>query len=201
MHSILIAYSTTDGHTSTICTRIRKVLEESGARVALFEITGNQPCDLDPFDTVVIGASIRYGKYRPDVYDFIATHREKLDRSPSAFFSVNVVARKAGKNTAQTNPYVRAFASKTTWVPKLVEVFAGKIDYPSYTYLDRQVIRFIMWLTHGPTDPKSCTDFTDWDNVDNFARKIAKLGDSANAPAISAADGEGRRQPSEEAAP
>jgi menaquinone-dependent protoporphyrinogen oxidase len=107
-----------------------------------------------------------------------------------------VVARKPGKNTSQSNPYIRAFSSKTTWIPKLVEVFAGKIDYPRYKYIDRQVIRLIMWLTHGPTDPASCTDFTNWDNVDEFARKIAKLGNSANAPSYSTIGSDAERQAS-----
>jgi menaquinone-dependent protoporphyrinogen oxidase len=181
MQRTLIAYSTADGHTLAICTRIRQVLEESGVAVVLFEISGSQSLDLSPFDNIVIGASIRYGKHRPDVYKFIESNREKLDRSPSAFFSVNVVARKAGKQTAQSNPYMLAFASKTTWIPKLTEVFAGKIDYPRYKYIDRQVIRLIMWITHGPTDPNSCTDFTNWDTVEAFSQSIAKLGHDAAA--------------------
>jgi hypothetical protein len=53
-----------------------------------------------------------------------------------------------------------------------------------------------MWLTHGPTDPASCTDFTNWDNVDEFARKIAKLGNSANAPSYSTIGSDAERQAS-----
>jgi menaquinone-dependent protoporphyrinogen oxidase len=176
MSLTLIAYSTVDGHTLTICDRIRKVLEGAGGAVALFEIRGREACDLTPFDSIVIGASIRYGKYRPDVYRFIESNRETLDRKPSAFFSVNVVARKAGKNTPETNPYMREFRRNTTWVPKEVGVFAGRIDYPLYGFMDRQVIRLIMWLTNGPTDLTACTEFTDWDAVESFAHRISNLG-------------------------
>jgi menaquinone-dependent protoporphyrinogen oxidase len=34
------------------------------------------------------------------------------------------------------------------------------------------MIRFIMWMTKGPTDPRSVTDFTDWNQVDAFARRL-----------------------------
>lgn len=176
MPRTLIAYSTVDGHTLKICGRIREVLEEAGSTVALFEIGGGNDCDLTPFDSIVIGASIRYGKHRPDVYHFIESNRETLDRKPSAFFSVNVVARKSGKDTPESNPYIRAFRRKTTWMPREIGVFAGKIDYPRYESMERQVIRFIMWVTDGPTDTTVCTEFTHWLAVERFAHRISSLG-------------------------
>ena len=54
-------------------------------------------------------------------------------------------------------------------------VFAGKIDYPRYTFWDRAAIRFIMWMTKGPTDPATVVEFTDWDKVDEFASMVAEL--------------------------
>lgn len=143
--------------------------------MTLFEIGDGKTCDLAPFDTIVIGASIRYGKHRPDVYRFIESKRAALDGKPSAFFSVNVVARKVGKDRPESNPYLQTFRRKTTWAPREVGVFAGKIDYPRYRFIDRQVIRLIMWLTNGPTDPKGCTDFTDWHAVEGFAQRISTL--------------------------
>jgi menaquinone-dependent protoporphyrinogen oxidase len=56
-----------------------------------------------------------------------------------------------------------------------VAVFAGKIDYPRYTPFDRFMIRLIMWMTQGPTDPAAVIDFTDWRQVEDFGRLIAKM--------------------------
>ena len=61
------------------------------------------------------------------------------------------------------------------WRPKLLEVFAGKLDYPRYGVVDRIVIRFIMWLTGGPTDPATVVEFTDWRRVEAFARRVAAM--------------------------
>ena len=175
MANILIAYSTTDGHTRKICERITRLLETRDHTVTLSFINDNPDIDLAPFDKVVIGASIRYGKHRPQVFEFIRKHQQQLESKPNAFFSVNVVARKAEKNQPETNPYMQKFLKKIAWQPRMLAVFAGRINYPIYTVWDRLIIRFIMWMTKGPTDPRAVVEFTDWNKVDEFGRSIAAM--------------------------
>ena len=175
MASVLILYSTTDGQTLRICQRVQAHIETEGHRVTLASITGEAVPELSAFDKIVIGARIRYGKHQPEVFSFIKAHLVDLQRVPNAFFSVNIVARKPEKNRAETNPYVRKFLKKTPWKPGLVDVFAGKLDYPRYTFFDRQMIRFIMLMTKGPTDPAAVVEFTDWQRVEAFARKVCVL--------------------------
>jgi menaquinone-dependent protoporphyrinogen oxidase len=173
MNKILFLYSTVDGHTLKICRRLQQLLEQAGHRVTLAPL--GPDIELEPFDTIVVGASIRYGKHRPEVARFMRAKRAILERRPSAFFSVNIVARKPNKNTPQTNPYVRKFLRQIGWRPREVAVFAGMLDYPRYGFWDRQVIRFIMLLTKGPTDPTSVVEFTDWNQVEDFGRRIGEM--------------------------
>ena len=175
MAKVLIAYSTVDGHTLSICERIAAIVRGEGHDVALAAIDDGSAIDFSGFDKIVIGASIRYGKHRPQVVDLINSNREILESRPSAFFSVNVVARKPEKNTPETNPYLQKFLKQISWQPENLAVFAGKIDYPRYDFWDRTAIRFIMWMTKGPTDPTAVVEFTDWDKVDEFGQKIAGL--------------------------
>jgi len=175
MANILIVYSTTDGHTKRICERLKQVIEEQAHKVTVSFINDEPGIELEPFDTIVIGASIRYGKHRPQVYEFIRKNRLVLDSKQNAFFSVNVVARKPEKNSPATNPYLIKFLRRLRWNPKTSAVFAGKINYPIYTFWDRQIIRFIMWITKGPTDPQAVVEFTDWNKVDDFGRTIAGM--------------------------
>jgi menaquinone-dependent protoporphyrinogen oxidase len=175
MSAILVLYSTVDGHTVRICERLRAIAEGSGHRVTLAsmdEPSGAQP---EAFDKVVIGASIRYGKHRPNVVQFMRANANLLSAKPTAFFSVNIVARKPNKNTPETNPYVRRFFRQIGWRPRVVGVFAGKLDYPRYGFWDRQIIRFIMLLTKGPTDPRAVVEFTDWREVERFARTVSDM--------------------------
>ena len=102
---------------------------------------------------IIIGASIRYGKYRKELFEYIDENINIIHSKKNAFFSVNVVARKAEKNSADTNPYIQKFLLKTSWKPKIIDVFAGKIEYPKYNLFDRSIIKFIMWMTNGQRIP------------------------------------------------
>ncbi len=175
MANILIIYSTTDGHTTVICQKLRQVIEQHAHAVTLVPIQDAAGLDLQAFDKIVIGASIRYGKHSPLVLDFIKKNGRLLDAKPNAFFSVNVVARKPEKNQPHTNPYCKKFLRQIAWKPKQVAVFAGKIDYPRYKPFDRWMIRLIMWMTHGPTNPKAVVEFTDWRQVEAFGQVLAEL--------------------------
>ena len=171
---VLILCSTIDGHTRHICERLAKNFEADGLAATVEDLTAETSIDPAGFDATVIGASIRYGKNRPEVAAFIEQHRDVLESTPSAFFSVNAVARKPEKKTPETNPYVRKFLGTISWKPKLIGIFGGRIDYPSYRFFDKHMIRFIMWMTKGPTDINATFEFTDWDAVDDFGRNISE---------------------------
>ena len=172
MASILLIYSTTDGHTLEICERIQALIEQQGHQVTLACIDDAFALDMTPFDKIILGASIRYGRHSKQVYRFIQANGQTLAGKPNAFFSVNVVARKPGKDRPETNPYLQKFLRQIAWQPDELAVFAGKIDYPRYRFWDRQMIRLIMFITKGPTDPDAVVDFTDWDQVDAFAHRL-----------------------------
>ena len=175
MARILIVYSTTDGQTLRICERLRGILESRAHKVSLVPVSHSVDAELEKNDTIVVGASIRYGRHQPAVVEFIERNAQALNRKASAFFSVNVVARKPEKNQPETNPYVRKLLRRIAWHPRVAAAFAGKIDYPRYGIVDRAVIRFIMLLTGGPTDPKAVVEFTDWKQVEAFGDLIATL--------------------------
>jgi menaquinone-dependent protoporphyrinogen oxidase len=109
------------------------------------------------------------------VAEFVNRYRKILADKPSAFFSVNIVARKPQKSRPETSPYVRRFLSQVSWRPTQAAVFAGKLDYSKYGFWDRTIIRFIMWMTRGPTDPTTVVEFTDWQQVDAFGLVISKM--------------------------
>jgi menaquinone-dependent protoporphyrinogen oxidase len=151
------------------------VIEQQAHQVELVSIDAAQQVDLQAFDKIAIGASIRYGKHSPQVYEFIKTNQQLLESKPNAFFSVNLVARKPEKNQPETNPYVRKFLQQISWQPSEIAIFAGELDYQKYSFWDRLIIRFIMWMTKGPTDPNTLKDYTDWKQVDAFGQVICEM--------------------------
>ena len=171
MKKILIIYSTTDGHTKKICNYISEKLEQK-FRSKVISLNKSENIDLTKYDLTIVGASIRYGKHKSELYSFIHRNLAQLNSIDSAFFSVNAVARKDNKSSANTNPYMLKFLKNTNWKPKNLAVFAGKIDYSKYKVLDKFMIRFIMWLTDGPTNISNVHEFTDWNRVELFCQKL-----------------------------
>ena len=171
MKKKLIIYSTTDGQTLLICQRIKEILNEK-AEVSLLALPECSENDLKKFDHIILGASIRYGKHKPAVHKFVELNRKILEEKRTAFFTVNVVARKQNKNSPATNPYLKKFLNATSWNPDVLGVFAGKIDYPKYGFFDKHIIRLIMYVTRGPTDMNGTYEFTDWKKVKEFASEL-----------------------------
>ena len=172
MSNSLIIYSSTDGHTKTICERIINFSNDI-SKVKIVSLEEAARINISDFSKIIIGASIRYGKHSKELYKFIKLNKKILDIIESTFFSVNVVARKLEKNTPETNPYIKKFLKISNWKPKKIGVFAGRVDYPNYGFFDKYVIKFIMFLTNGPTDTSQSYEFTDWSKVDKFAKELA----------------------------
>ena len=172
MHHTLIIYSSTDGHTKTICERILNSFNNK-TEIKIMSLDEATKFDLSTFNRIIIGASIRYGKHSKKLYKFITSNKNVLDQIQGIFFSVNVVARKLEKNTPETNPYIQKFLKISNWKPKKIGVFAGRVDYPNYGFFDKYVIKFIMFLTNGPTDTSQSYEFTDWSKVDEFAKELS----------------------------
>ncbi|MCG1036845.1 menaquinone-dependent protoporphyrinogen IX dehydrogenase [Polaribacter sargassicola] len=168
-----IIYASVDGQTKEISEKLNKKLKEEHIKTKLCSIE-NFNDDLAQFQMLIIGASIRYGKHNNRVLEFINHNKKQLSHIKTAFFSVNLVARKASKNSPNTNPYLCKFLKKTNWTPDFLEVFAGKLDYQSYSWMDRIMIQLIMKLTNGPTKSKKPIVYTNWDKVNRFGLKICK---------------------------
>tara|TARA_B100000945_G_scaffold252146_1_gene208943 strand:- start:44 stop:580 length:537 start_codon:yes stop_codon:yes gene_type:complete len=171
---LLILYSTVDGHTKNICEYILKKLN-SRRNITISSIEDSIDISLLEFDVVVIGASVRYGYHRKNLYKFILDNKDILNKKKTAFFSLNLTARKPEKNLPSTNPYIVKFLKKVDWDPTIKDVFAGRLDYPNLDFLNKMAILFIMVITNGPKDISKTYELTDWNRVDKLINSIIKL--------------------------
>ena len=172
--TILLIYASVDGQTKKISNFLSEQLEQEGKQMVLYDVDEFDG-KLENFDKIIIGSSIRYGVHHKSLIEFINVNKHILDLRKTAFFSVNLVARKPEKNQANTNPYVIKFFKEITWRPTIVEVFAGKLDYKKYPFFDRIMIQLIMWMTKGPTDKNTKIEHTDWDRVKAFGQKVMEF--------------------------
>jgi len=170
-------YATRDGQSRRIAERIASRLADHGISTLPYDLAGTPPTPsrLTAARLVVVVAAVRYGKPLPEAERFLAGYRALPAPPQLVLLSVNLTARKPGKNTVEGNAYLRKSISRHRLAPVLALAIAGRLDYSRYGWMDRQVIRFIMKLTGGPTDPATCIDYTPWDVVDDVALRIAAL--------------------------
>ncbi|WP_105903720.1 menaquinone-dependent protoporphyrinogen IX dehydrogenase [Vibrio gangliei] len=166
----IILYSSREGQTHKIARYIAEHLGHEHCQLA--DLHQAEQVDLSHFDNIIIGASIRYGHFNKRLYAFIEKNLEQLNHSNAYFYSVNLTARKEGKDTPEGSAYIQKFLKKSPWRPKHIGVFAGALLYPRYNWFDRTMIRFIMTMTDGETDTSKEVEYTDWEKVTQFAQKI-----------------------------
>ena len=159
---MLLFYATRDGQARRIATHIAARLAESGIAASPHDLAAAfpAPAALAAARLVGVVAAVRYGRHLPEAERFLAAYRELPARAPLVFVSVNLTARKPGKDTVEGNQYLRKLLARHRLKPALAAAVAGRLDYPRYGWFDRQIIRLIMKLTGGPTDPQSCVEFT-----------------------------------------
>jgi menaquinone-dependent protoporphyrinogen oxidase len=178
MKSVLVLYMSRGGHTARVARRLCESIVAEGGRAEMMDLVeaGHEGVDWGRYDVVALGAPVLYGSYDKSVFEFVGRHREALEAKPNSFFNVSVVARTPEKATVEGNRYLQKFLQLSPWRPKDLKVIAGKVDYPSWPWHERLMIQMIMKFTHGPTDPSTVIDYTDWDDVRAYGKRLLQLG-------------------------
>lgn len=170
----LILYSSHDGQTYKIARTLATHLAYC-CECDVLNLCFVHDFNLQNYQRVVLGAAIRYNHFAIELDRFITQQFNWLHSIPSAFYSVNLTARKPDRRTPATNVYTRKFLAKTPWQPDLCAVFAGALCYPRYRWLDRMMIQLIMRMTGGETDLTKEVEYTNWQQVSIFANDVAQL--------------------------
>ena len=75
----LIVYSTTDGQTKKIC----EIIKNSSINKNSYEILSLEEAfdkEIEKYEQIIIGASIRYGRHSSKVYKFIKNNKHILEK-------------------------------------------------------------------------------------------------------------------------
>ena len=175
MPRVLVVYGSTDGQTRRIAERMAAVLVSQGPEVQTVD-SAAAPADIAPgdFDAALVLGSVRMGKHQQALADFVRKFRLELDAIPNAFISVSLSAARnkpsAQREVAKTFQH---FVTRTGWRPNARLAIAGALPYSRYTLRIRLVMKLISWMTGGDTDTSRDYEYTDWELVEDFARRFA----------------------------
>jgi len=183
MASILVVYGTRTGQTATVARRIDEVISERGHDVVTRHVS-NPPADpVDSFDAVVVGASVNYNRHQRPVVEFVEDHREALSSRPTAFFQLSFAAA-VPSGRAGAREWADDLFDTTGWHPDRVGNFAGAVNYTQYSRPIRWFFALAAAVTTGDTDTSRDYEYTDWDEVERFAREFADLVETERSPAV-----------------
>lgn len=178
---IAIYFASHDGQTRKIVDRLAEHLSTRGVSATIADLTTGVPPVIDVTANIVLLASaIRYGFHLPAARRFLAQLRTEVPEDRMAMISVNLTARKPGRQTAEGNVYLRSWLKRTGLRPAFAAAVAGRLDYPAYRWFDRMMIQAIMTLSGGPTNPATVIEYTDWAALEELSDRLAALAMTAS---------------------
>jgi menaquinone-dependent protoporphyrinogen oxidase len=153
---LLVAYGSKHGSTQEVAEAIARRLRKSGLEVELRSAA--DVADLTPYDGVVLGGALYFGRWHQDAVRFLAKHRRELAAQSPAIFAL-------GPKTADTQGLAESRAqldktlAKVPQVePRSIAVFGGVVDPPK--------LRF-------PLNRMPASDARDWNAIDEWADDVA----------------------------
>ena len=170
---ILVTYSTRTGSTKGVSECIGKTLSSLGDCVDVLPM--QEINDLSHYKAVIAGSAIQAGKWLPEAFDFVKTHRNDLNKKPFAAFLVCMtLAMPKGESYRETvsswlNP-IRSLVS-----PVDVGLFKGILDVkkmPSFS--DRFKFRISVLLGIWKEG-----DHRDWASIQNWTENLKSLLDKS----------------------
>ncbi|MGZ4778998.1 MAG: flavodoxin domain-containing protein [Thermoanaerobaculia bacterium] len=171
IRKLVVIYSSVHGQAEAIARRIGDVATTARADARVVDVHKASANDLADRDSVVIVASVQFGRHGRNVAKFVKTNRLRLSAMHSAFVSVSGSAIDPATQPIaekQMNDFLR----QTGWSPAQRQTFAGAVKFTRYNPFLRFVIKRIHAARGRVLDTRRDYDFTDWEAVDRFAREF-----------------------------
>jgi menaquinone-dependent protoporphyrinogen oxidase len=178
MPQVLILYGTTDGHTGKVADALEKSLVGLGAMVDVVEARERKANEVrvEDYDAVLVAASIHVGRFQRSVERWVRRNAEGLNRKPSAFLAVCLAILDEVPEADEHVERIKSrFFERCGWRPRSTLTVAGAIPYTRYGFFKKWLMKRISAARAGDTDTTRDFEYTDWAELDRFAREIARV--------------------------
>jgi menaquinone-dependent protoporphyrinogen oxidase len=168
---ILVSYASGYGATAEVAKTIAHRLQENH-EVDL--VPSNKVRDLEQYDAIVIGSSLRAGRWLGTMNKFLRRYREQLIEKPLAIFTVCLEARTMdGSRRVLQEHMPRLMKPFTALAPVACEAFGGVLDFDRYNFAVRTIMRNMMAKEGMPTS--GFKDYRDWESIHEWADGLVGL--------------------------
>ena len=177
MSQILIVFGTTQGQTRKIAEVIAAELRSMQHSVDFFESSIISPnINLEKYDAIVVGASVHAGGFQKGIKNWVKKNAFALRNKKAAFFSVCLgILENDEKVRNKEWKFVQDFLLENNWKPQKTAIFAGALHYSKYNWLVKYWMKRISKKAGGDTDTSHDYEYTNWNEVGNFAVEFSQL--------------------------
>lgn len=157
---VLVAYASVSGSTGEVAEAIGQVLgKQEGVTVEVRRV--RDVTDIGVYSAVVLGSSIRVGKWLPEAIQFLETHQESLGQVPVAYFTTCLTMVNDTEDSRRTVlAYMEPVLQKSAEIkPVGLGLFAGSLDP------NRPLVM--------QTDLAPQGDYRDWEAIRAWAEEVA----------------------------
>lgn len=156
--TILIAYASVSGSTGEVAEAIGEVVGEAGVAVQVRNV--KDVSDVSVYNAVVLGSSIRVGRWLPEAVEFLETYQDDLQQVPVAYFTTCLTMVHDTEDSHKTVlSYMEPLLQLAPQIkPVGLGLFAGSLD---------PTRRLMMQTTLAPQG-----DYRDWEAIRAWAKEI-----------------------------
>lgn len=174
MPSLLIVYSSIDGHTKKVAAFVARIALAMERSIHVFNASSSEAAPSPThYERTIVAGSVHLSSYPRALRQWVYGHAAPLNAQPSAFVSVCLGVLDAQPGTHdKLETILTAFFRRTGWQPHATLVLAGAIPYTQYDILKKWVMKRIARKTSGDIDTSRDYDYTDWPVLEEFTRRF-----------------------------
>jgi len=166
---VLIIYATVHGQAELVAERIATAAAEWNVAATVQDVRQTRAADLAQRGSIIVVASVHYGRHQRSISRFVKANRALLDRARTAFISVSGDAVDPSTRP-RAEQYVQDFLRMTGWTPAEQLIIGGAVKFTKYNVLLRYLTRRSFASKGIQLDPHRDYDYTDWQAVMRFAK-------------------------------
>ncbi len=170
LQKLLIVEATRYGQTAKIARRIAEVAREEGIAADVVPVTV-PAIAFETYDAVLIAAPVFFGHHSRKAERFIRRNLAALALVRNGLISVS---NAAGGSRAAAEEYVHDLVRRTGWLPGTFTTVAGADSFTKQGWLVRKIVLSEARKHGRDEDGKRDYEFTNWDEVERFAREFAR---------------------------
>ncbi|MFX0032860.1 MAG: flavodoxin domain-containing protein [Promethearchaeota archaeon] len=184
MSKVLILFGTRYGTNKEITDEIQKKIQEVGLTTEIYNLEEHNSKEIPPlqdYNGILIGTSIKMGKWTKGVKKFVQKRKSELIKTQSKL-GFYVCCGEAAKKTDISNAINKYITSKLQTLginPALIEAFGGCYDLTEGSLLSgmtRKIIISVLKNEEGIENPEGKKhDYRDWEQIKDFANKFCLL--------------------------